>query len=460
MPARVSLAQQIALLSQAAPADLDPEEIYPHSDSDSHADNAAATEHYLQVGPSAIRQANAALSDSKYAGTRVSRASLQTDREQDTTNDDDGIDEPYASDVAPSSQASEPNDDRAHVEARGPVVQHAPTHVSAGEEGTPCYQEVSAPGLASALRTIREQDRKKGKAVFRQITLWDTLLDARIRLHKGATSLNKFPLSHLQTVSEEQSVAPSSHWMLREAIALSEDITILQEALLRIDGTPSLSTPLRKRARMSHTGSERDYLPEFRALSADASNFEAAYHPHLIQTLDKWSAKIQAVSPSVLLPGNHSSFRSAMNGEKGSTSSGVVDVIDALLTTDAEELLARTRVLRGGTAEDEALDRDVTKVDDPNVFDDADFYQQLLRDVIESRGVGGETGEQEWIRKQKARKVKKKMMVDTRATKGRKLRYQVHEKLQNFMVPVPTSRGTWHEEQIDELFVSLFGCQN
>jgi protein AATF/BFR2 len=35
-------------------------------------------------------------------------------------------------------------------------------------------------------------------------------------------------------------------------------------------------------------------------------------------------------------------------------------------------------------------------------------------------------------------------------------RYEVHEKLQNFMVPVPAHNG-WHEEQIDELFGSLLG---
>jgi protein AATF/BFR2 len=35
-------------------------------------------------------------------------------------------------------------------------------------------------------------------------------------------------------------------------------------------------------------------------------------------------------------------------------------------------------------------------------------------------------------------------------------RYEVHEKLQNFMVPVPVP-GSWHEEQIDELFASLLG---
>lgn len=34
--------------------------------------------------------------------------------------------------------------------------------------------------------------------------------------------------------------------------------------------------------------------------------------------------------------------------------------------------------------------------------------------------------------------------------------YEPHEKLQNFMVPIPV-RGGWHEEQIDELFASLLG---
>lgn len=35
-------------------------------------------------------------------------------------------------------------------------------------------------------------------------------------------------------------------------------------------------------------------------------------------------------------------------------------------------------------------------------------------------------------------------------------RYEIQEKLQNFMVPIPVTNG-WHEEQIDELFSSLLG---
>lgn len=72
-----------------------------------------------------------------------------------------------------------------------------------------------------------------------------------------------------------------------------------------------------------------------------------------------------------------------------------------------------------------------------------------------------------------SKKQKKKKVVDTKASKGRKLRYvtsallhadayavsgryEPHEKLQHFMVPVHV-RGAWHEEQVDELFASLLG---
>lgn len=51
---------------------------------------------------------------------------------------------------------------------------------------------------------------------------------------------------------------------------------------------------------------------------------------------------------------------------------------------------------------------------------------------------------------------KKKRDAERGASKGRKLRYTVHEKAASFVVPVPLSHG-WHEEQIDELFSNLLG---
>jgi protein AATF/BFR2 len=53
------------------------------------------------------------------------------------------------------------------------------------------------------------------------------------------------------------------------------------------------------------------------------------------------------------------------------------------------------------------------------------------------------------------RKDKIKKIVDTKASKGRKMRYNVHEKLQNFMAP--EDRGTWSIKAREEFFASLLG---
>jgi protein AATF/BFR2 len=171
-----------------------------------------------------------------------------------------------------------------------------------------------------------------------------------------------------------------------------------------------------------------------------------------VQVLAKWSAKVQAVAPNVLLPANRGSFKNAFASKTAPPN--VIEVIADTLCTDSDKLLARTRSSRRA---DDEKDDDVAK--DAETFDDTDFYQQLLRDIIEARGAGhnGEEAEPEWLRRQKASRAKRKKTVDVKASKGRKLRYQVHEKLQNFMVPIAVQRGAWHDEQIDELFASILG---
>lgn len=176
--------------------------------------------------------------------------------------------------------------------------------------------------------------------------------------------------------------------------------------------------------------------------------------------------------------------------------------VDEILRADGEKVRKRTRVRRSkgsrvhlhlhlgeGEVEGEEVEKGmgVDGDEDEEVFDDTDFYQQLLRDVIEAKGAGGGAGggmSEDWMMMQKQRKARKN--VDTKASKGRKLRYvfplqlplpslsfceivradicafgrsvryEVHEKIQNFMVPVPL-HNAWHESQIDELFASLLG---
>jgi protein AATF/BFR2 len=133
-------------------------------------------------------------------------------------------------------------------------------------------------------------------------------------------------------------------------------------------------------------------------------------HSWSIQTLNKWSAKIQAVAPSMLLPSNRNAFSKTQQHVKSA-----VQLAEETLR-DHDKLLSRSRIRRGkerrlGADESEEAQGE----EDPDVFDDTDFYQQLLRDVIDSKGVADD-----WMAVQKEKKAKKK--VDTKASKGRKIR--------------------------------------
>lgn len=75
------------------------------------------------------------------------------------------------------------------------------------------------------------------------------------------------------------------------------------------------------------------------------------------------------------------------------------------------KLRGRVGIRRGNNA--------TTRQYEAEVFDDGDFYQTLLKEIIESKT--GEGGETEQVVKPNKKKVKKD--VDTRATKGRKLKW-------------------------------------
>ncbi|KAI5894888.1 TRAUB-domain-containing protein [Schizophyllum commune H4-8] len=473
MAARLSLAQQLAQLDDTAPVDFDPEELPGAAGGDEDAemkDAAAGRGHYLDVGPSNLRKQHDSISDPKYEGKRASRAQLLGDDDEEEDEEDEGedADRPNAiheedSEAEEHSDGSEEHgevseDDGMEDEentAEGPDASEEEESASEeedeahGQHSPAPEAKSSAPApktddLTDSLRKNREADVRKGKAVARQVAIWDTLLDARIRLQKSVTAAQK--LVDAGSIVEREDCGAALTGMLDEALALSDELMSFQEKLL--EKNEDVTPPARKRRRIeAPEPSVADYSEQLRGLTEDVVALEHTAHPHLVRTLTKWSAKIQAVAPSVLLPSSRNAF------SKSAQPKSAVALIDETLA-DHNKLLARTRVRRGRLAVEDGDDDAAKPQTDPaEIFDDTDFYQQLLRQVIDARG-GGAADNQDWVQAQKARKARKK--VDTKASKGRKIRYDVHEKLQNFMVPIPAYNG-WHEEQVDELFASLLG---
>ena len=117
---------------------------------------------------------------------------------------------------------------------------------------------------------------------------------------------------------------------------------------------------------------------------------------------------------------------------------------------------------------------------DPNLFNDHDYYQLLLNDFLSSNdkslkdegvdntanGAGGDDflygadlslTQKNILKKQKLKELQqqRKKEIDRKATKGRKIKYVVHDKLLNFMVPIDNDRALDGKDQILSNLFSL-----
>jgi len=170
---------------------------------------------------------------------------------------------------------------------------------------------------------------------------------------------------------------------------------------------------------------------------------EAINLPHRRSVLLKWSAKTQAASAQPV-------SRRLTELARQNT---IVEVLNDQLS-NTERLVKRTRMPRSCAP----VQASKGIVESPDIYDDADFYGVLLKELLEQRSIDSAASVQVDVvaqQYQAAREAKTRKNVDTKASKGRKMRYTVHEKLQNFMAP--EDRGSWGERQIDELFGSLLG---
>lgn len=114
-------------------------------------------------------------------------------------------------------------------------------------------------------------------------------------------------------------------------------------------------------------------------------------NPFLRSTITKWSDKVLAASGLAL--GANKKFK-AVN------QNAMQQIDHALSPAERERLIKRTRVRRDsdkpivGKVELAPLEGEKKKGDE-EVFDDGDFYGQLLRDVVESRMLDlGESSQQ------------------------------------------------------------------
>ncbi|KAF9907614.1 hypothetical protein BX616_000374 [Lobosporangium transversale] len=516
-----SLAEQLADLSTTTPKDYDPEDMGDDSfnnklnnddnigsDDDGLDRDYTGREHYVSVGKSQLRSKNFLMDDPKYKGKKASRKNvLELDSEEeeneeadelinedeDENEEDDSGSESQSDGIAPESDLDDEEDLMAGFNREDDFDVDDDQADSDGEDSSEDvddedsgYAVFSSPGITETSQEMQEElqkiqkeeeellktmtksvsdDVEKGIHVKAQMSLWETLLDTRIRFQKPVSLINTFPQPSVYDkflTNESAEPLEESKHHLRSFI---DTLITVRTSLLR--NIPDIKIPKSNKRQLSdlediEVGDLDDDAWQTKARK-DIEALDDCWRSYRNNTLEKWSNKVQIASGIPL----NKKFK-VMN-------QGIMMQISQMMA-DKERLVKRARLKRSeyhilGTTPEIKDDGDGDKIEkrlstnkldahlsnhDEEVFDDTDFYQQLLRELIESRMVDNDDPMSMGLRWAALRQTKQaKKQVDTKGSKGRRLRYHVHEKLQSFMAPVPA--GTWHDEMVEELFSSLLG---
>ncbi|KAB7504974.1 Protein AATF [Armadillidium nasatum] len=302
----------------------------------------------------------------------------------------------------------------------------------------------------------------KGIAVKNQCSIYDKLFEARIGLQKVASIANQLP-----QFDKYKSFLENTHYPLykEKLLVARKEIKKLLSEIIKLQGTISKNN---QETAAIIESEERDTVEnddenveqkEPRGNKRKLEEFEEILrkrHKNLLpfrdETLNRW----------------HEKSKLLINQSKKSNF-GKFEISPAVqiknILVNKEELVKKTRLI--GVARGNAykiLGKDTFKEESANVeeydseiYDDSDFYSRLLEDFLKSKiSVSDNMTEvsMHWVGIQKLRK-KSKKKVEANANKGRKLRYQVITKQQNFMAPGKYS--VMSDEATNKLFSSLFG---
>jgi protein AATF/BFR2 len=342
-----------------------------------------------------------------------------------------------------SSEAEDSDDDSASIISTSPETLGGPTSVSSDRAALKAILANDTAAVASTLSAAADSDAKKGKAVRQQYQTFDRLLDARIKLQKGLTAANdltqeSFTESENELAIQKAEEAALSLWSTIESIRHS-----LLDAQLSSTGSVDKTKKRKRLAPATAKTSTRD-------LWSRTESLETQSLPHHCAVLDKWSAKARAATA---LPAP----RSQLIDRSSQNQNNITAVLETYLASESDKLVAQASITPRSPP------TTTTQTPSQLAYDDTSFYQSLLRDLIASRSSNPSTAltsTSTALLPSTTRfhdRGSKNKRVDTKASKGRKVRYTVHEKLQNFAAE--EERGTWEESARREFFGSLFGAR-
>uniref|UniRef100_H2YN69 Protein AATF n=1 Tax=Ciona savignyi TaxID=51511 RepID=H2YN69_CIOSA len=294
----------------------------------------------------------------------------------------------------------------------------------------------------------------KGQDTMNQLNLWESLLETRIKMQKLLTMANQMPRPEAHELFIEQGGTELSSLVASSTKSLNKLGTKLfevQTSMLNQDG--------------SDQSDDKEKLGKGKTFDSNQWNKVLGKRYNTLRSLRNkrlqfWYDKTRISSHKL---------DKSFNSFERSTVSQIEHIL-----ADPARLLKRTRTKRSkyevlGFTEGDTANGNPLNDQDEEIFDDDDFYHQLLQKLIEQKSSSvvqdGMPDSIEMTRqflKLQRLRTKVKKTVDTKASKGRKVRYHVHPKLMSFMAP--SDRSTWDHTARNRLIKSIFGkisvCEN
>ncbi|MFH4973395.1 hypothetical protein AB6A40_000104 [Gnathostoma spinigerum] len=340
-----------------------------------------------------------------------------------------------------------------------------------------------------------ESRKRKGEFLRQQLAIWDQQMFLLIKVHAALRAFNQLPRGKLantlsQNASEE--VKKEYHKVRRNSLALVRLMFELEDVLLK---KSTLTSHLFKGKKPSDNDSDNESItssedenrdgrnksPEDGEESEEVSdaNYEESdcdMKKESKSAFAKTAGRVSRQSIAFLLKKRHERFDSlckeviakcdertrlglgtlkkAKNDFSGFESQVLSQI--AQIMSDKPRLIRRTQTKRSDI---DRLGGNAELLQDVEIFDDDDFYQQLLKDLIDNKAQNVNDPiemSRQWLAVQNLRQKRtKKKKVDTKASKGRKIRYVAIPKLLNFQPSMPDSIK-WSHETRNQLFSSLF----
>lgn len=298
--------------------------------------------------------------------------------------------------------------------------------------------QANQQSILETLKQSRDDDVARGQAVKHQKALWDKTLEMRFLLQKAFSTSNKLPKEPTKSrfCSHDQEIEQAYVDLLDSSKQTLGCMLELQEALLEKNQAAKGAND-----KLPDSNGEDDEWLEVQKVQTRITPFRNT-------EIDKWQRKTQVTTGAAALKGKLHAFNQNISDQV------------AGYMRDPSRMINRMYLLKsdvgvfGERAAEPATTVEGKSVEgDAELIDDSEFYHQLLKEFLESCDSGASESAFYALRKKQH---KKRKLVDRRASKSRKIRYSVHEKLANFMAPVPMTLPP----MASKLFENLFGMGN